>query len=97
MHDPKARLFTLSLDLEFDSPCEMRSYCKWYQAKAGRDFLTGCREDIDSVLKAFNVYIRNKMDHPPVIPIESPADSRWVRTTGLVGTSELLIEYEKVR
>ncbi len=93
----KALLLTISVDPEFDSPREMKSYLKRYQAKPGWDFLTGSREDIDRVLKAFNVYTRSKMDHPPVILLKSPSDSRWVRITGLVGTSELLVEYEKVR
>jgi cytochrome oxidase Cu insertion factor (SCO1/SenC/PrrC family) len=65
----KACLFTISVDPEIDSPCEMKSYLKSYQAKAGGDFLTGTCENIYSVLKAFNVYmyIWNKMDHPSVI------------------------------
>jgi protein SCO1 len=93
----KARLFTISVDPEFDSPREMKAYLKRYEAKPGWDFLTGSREDVDRVLKAFKVYTRSKMDHPPVILLKSPVDNRWVRITGLLGTSELLVEYEKVR
>ncbi len=93
----KAKLFTISIDPEFDSPPKMKAYLARYGAKPGWDFLSGSREDIDRVLKAFKVYSRNKMDHPPVILLKSSSDSRWVRVTGLVGTAELLVEYEKVR
>jgi protein SCO1/2 len=93
----KTRLVTISLDPEYDSPREMKSYLKRYQAKPGWDFLTGSRQDIDRVLKAFKVYTRNKMDHPPVILLRSSSDNQWVRITGLVGTSDLVAEYEKVR
>jgi len=93
----EVRLVTISIDPEFDSPQQMKAYLKRYQAKPGWDFLTGSRQDIDLVLKAFKIFIRNKMDHPPVILLKSPSDTRWVRVTGLVGTSELLVEYEKVR
>lgn len=93
----KARLISISVDPEFDTPREMKAYLKRYNAKPGWDYLTGKREDIDTVLKAFNVYSRNKMDHPPVIMLKSPSDSKWVRVYGLIGTSELLVEYEKVR
>ena len=93
----KVRMVTISIDPEFDSPQQMKAYLKRYQAKPGWDFLTGSRQDIDLMLKAFKIFIRNKMDHPPVILLKSPSDTRWVRVTGLVGTSELLVEYEKVR
>ena len=49
------------------------------------------------VLKAFKVYTQNKMNHYPVILLKAPSDRRWVRVYGLIGTSELLEEYEKVR
>jgi protein SCO1 len=93
----KAHLVSISVDPEFDTPKEMKAYLKRYQAKPGWDFLTGSREDVDRVLKAFKVYARNKMDHPPVILLKSPKDKRWVRLYGLIGTTELLVEYEKVR
>lgn len=92
-----AQLVSISIDPEFDSPKELKEYMKRYQAKPGWEFLTGSREDIDRVLKAFNVYTRNKMSHLPVTLLKSPADKRWVRIYGLMGTSELLVEYEKVK
>jgi protein SCO1/2 len=93
----KARLVSISVDPDFDTPKEMKAYLKRYQAKPGWDFLTGSRADIDRVLRAFNVFTRDKMDHPPVILLKSPTDSRWVRIYGLIGTNKLLVEYEKVR
>ena len=91
------RLVSISIDPEFDTPPAMKTYLKRYNAKPGWDFLTGSREDISRVLKVFNVYTRNKMNHLPVTLLKSPTDNRWVRIYGLMGTSELLVEYEKVR
>jgi len=93
----KARLVSISIDPEFDTPKAMKAYLSRYHAKPGWDFLTGSREDISRVLKAFNVFTLNKMNHYPVILLKSPFDRRWVRVYGLIGTSELLVEYEKVR
>ncbi|HUJ19324.1 MAG TPA: SCO family protein [Nitrospirota bacterium] len=93
----KARLVSISVDPDFDTPKEMKAYLKRYQAKPGWDFLSGSRTDIDRVLRAFNVFTRDKMDHPPVILLKAPTDSRWVRIYGLIGTNKLLVEYEKVR
>ena len=93
----KARLVSISVDPDFDTPKTMKAYMKRYQAKPGWDFLTGSRTDIDQVLQAFNVYSVDKMGHPPVILLKSPTDKRWVRIYGLIGTKTLLAEYEKVR
>ena len=93
----KTQLVSISVDPEFDTPKAMKAYLKRYNAKPGWDFLTGSREDITRVLKAFNAYTLNKMEHYPIILLKSPSDSRWVRVYGLIGTSELLVEYEKVR
>ncbi len=91
------QLVSISVDPEFDTPKAMKAYLKRYNAKPGWDFLTGARDDISRVLKAFNVYTLNKMNHYPVILLKSPSDSRWVRVYGLIGAGELLVEYEKVR
>jgi protein SCO1/2 len=91
------QLVSISIDPEFDTPKAMKAYLKRYNAEPGWDFLTGSRDDISRVLKAFKVYTQNKMNHYPVILLKSPSDTRWVRVYGLIGTSELLVEYEKVR
>jgi protein SCO1/2 len=92
----KAQLVSISVDPEFDTPKAMKAYLKRYGAKPGWDYLTGSREDITRVLKAFKAYTANKMDHYPIILLKSPFDERWVRVYGLIGTNELLVEYEKV-
>jgi protein SCO1/2 len=92
-----ARLVSISIDPEFDTPRAMKAYLKRYHAQPGWDYVTGTRDDISRVLKAFKVFTQDKMDHYPVILLKSPVDTRWVRVNGLVGTSELLVEYEKVR
>jgi len=93
----KTQQISISIDPENDTPKAMKAYLKRYNAKPGWDFLTGSREDISRVLKAFNVFTLNKMNHYPVILLKSPFDSRWVRIYGLIGTTDLLVEYEKVR
>lgn len=92
----KTQLVSISIDPENDTPKTMKAYLKRYGAKQGWDFLTGSREDIDKVIRAFNALngtVLNKMDHLPIILIKSPADQRWVRINGLIGTTELMKEY----
>lgn len=92
----KVQLISISIDPENDSPKVMKEYLKRYRAKAGWDFLTGSREDIDKVMHAFNAYIPNKMYHYPLTLIRNPKDGAWVRIFGLTSTTEFMNEYKKV-
>ncbi|MFZ5770451.1 MAG: SCO family protein, partial [Thermodesulfobacteriota bacterium] len=54
----KVRLVSFTIDPENDTPGIMQEYLDRYQAQPGWDFLTGSRQDIDRVMKAFNAYFR---------------------------------------
>ena len=74
----------------------MRKYLERYRAKPGWDFLTGTREDINRVMRAFDAYVPNKMAHYPLTLLHAPQAERWVRIYGLIGGSELMDEYRKL-
>jgi len=88
------QLISISIDPENDTPAVMRKYLKNYRSQPGWDFLTGSRGDIDRVMRAFNAYIPNKMDHYPIMFLKAPGDEQWVRIYGLIGTSDFLKEYK---
>jgi protein SCO1/2 len=90
-------LVSFTIDPEYDSPEVMKEYLERYRARPGWDFLTGSRQDIDSVMKAFDAYVSNKMNHFPLIFLKAPGSVSWVRLDGLMGTSELIEEYRKLR
>lgn len=91
----KVHLVSFSIDPENDSPKVMKEYLKRYQAKPGWDFFTGSRKDIDSVMRAFNAYIPNKMSHYPLTLILRPHEKSWIRIFGLMSSSEFLDEARK--
>jgi protein SCO1/2 len=91
-----SQLISISIDPEHDGPEVMKKYLKNYRAQPGWDFLTGSRQDIDRVMKAFNAYIPNKMSHYPIMFLKAPGDEKWVRIYGLIGTSDFLKEFENV-
>lgn len=90
------RLISITIDPEHDTPKIMKEYLKRYRAKPGWEFLTGSRQDIDRVMKAFNAYIPDKMSHYPLNLIRSPKDGSWVRLFGIMSTREFLDEYMAV-
>jgi len=90
------RLVSVSIDPEYDTPEVMKAYLKRYGAKPGWDFLTGTREDIDKVMRAFDAYVPNKMSHYPLTLLKAPRGDKWIRIYGLVGTAELMEEYRNM-
>lgn len=90
------RLVSITIDPENDSPKVMKEYLKRYRAMPGWDFLTGSRGDIDTVMKAFNAYIPDKMAHYPLNLIRNPIDGSWVRLFGIMGSNEFLEEFQNV-
>lgn len=93
----QVRLVSVTIDPEYDTPEVMTEYLRRYNRQPGWDFLTGSRADIDRVMRAFNAYVPNKMAHYPLTLLRGAGEERWVRIYGLVGTADLMAEYEQLR
>jgi protein SCO1 len=91
----KVQLISISIDPEHDTPKIMREYLKPFRAKPGWDFLTGSREDIDRVMRAFDSYIPDKMSHKQETFIRGRSPGSWVRIKGLIGSADLMSEIGK--
>ena len=91
----RVNLVSITIDPENDTPALLKEYLGKYQAKPGWEFLTGSRADIDRVMKAFDAYFRDKMDHKPLTFIRSPKDGSWIRLYGLMSGVDFLDEYQK--
>jgi protein SCO1/2 len=91
------KLVSVSIDPDYDNPELMKDYLERYGAGPGWDFLTGKKEDIVKVMRAFGVYVPNKMNHQPVIILRAPGMEKWVRIYGLPSASQLMKEYRSLR
>lgn len=92
----KVQMVSITIDPENDSPKVMKAYLKKYHGKPGWDFLTGSRADIDATMHAFDAYVPNKMLHYPLTLIRNPSTGSWIRLNGLMGSTDLMAELEKV-
>jgi protein SCO1/2 len=90
----KVRLVSISIDPDNDTPQVMKEYLQRYNAQEGWDFLTGKREDIIKVMRAFDAYVTNKMNHYPLTILHGPGDENWIRINELLSTSDLMKEYK---
>jgi protein SCO1/2 len=91
----RVRLVSITIDPENDGPAELRTYLERYGARPGWEFLTGTRDEIDRVMRAFDAWIPDKMSHRPLVFIRSPGDGSWVRLYGFAGSKDLMAELER--
>ena len=90
----KVRLVSISIDPDNDTPQVMKEYLQRYNAREGWDFLTGKRDDIIKVMRAFDAYVTNKMNHYPLTLLHGPGDENWIRINELLSTSDLMKEHK---
>jgi protein SCO1/2 len=88
------RMISISIDPEHDTPAKLREYAQRFQARAGWTFLTGDRDDIVAVLKAFDAYRRDKMNHIPLTLMRAAPQAGWIRMEGFASAGDLVREYQ---
>lgn len=92
-----ARLVSISIDPEFDTPARLRDYARRFNAGPRWRFLTGSREDVAAVQKAFGAYRPNKMWHEPLTFLRPASGESWVRLAGPMSAAELVAEVRRLR
>lgn len=92
----RVRLVSISIDPDNDTPELMKEHLQKYGAQPGWDAFTGKRDNIIQVLKEFDSYVSNKMDHYPLTILRGPGEKEWVRLYGLLSASDLMKEYEQL-
>lgn len=92
----KVQLISITIDPEHDRPEQMKEYLARFNAGEGWDFLTGSRDDIGRVLKAFDAFIVDKMSHEPLYLLRGPNSDEWVRIKGLIRKADLLKELRRL-
>jgi protein SCO1/2 len=89
----KPRMVSISIDPEYDTPARLRDYAKRYRAGREWQFLTGDRDAISVVQRAFDAYRGDKMSHEPLTFLRVSSEKPWVRIEGFASASELVREY----
>jgi protein SCO1 len=90
------QLVSITIDPDNDTPEVMQAHLQKYGAQPGWDFLTGKRENIITVLKEFDSYVTNKMNHFPLTILRGPGQDNWIRLDGLLSASDIMKEYKKL-
>jgi protein SCO1/2 len=87
-HD--VQLITVTVDPVRDTPRRLKDYAAKHDAKLeGWSFLTGSKQDVDAVNKAFGTYTPNIDDHPPMVLVGDTASGQWTRFYGFPAAGDL--------
>lgn len=92
----RVRLISISIDPEHDTPAQLRTYAERFGAGPRWTFLTGSREDILAVERAFDAFRGDKMNHQPLTLLRPAPGRPWVRLEGFASPAQLAREYERV-
>lgn len=92
----KARMISISIDPEHDTPERLRQYARKFRAGQQWLFLTGSAEDIAAVQKAFDAYRGSKMRHEPLTFLRAGPGAPWIRLDGLMSATQLVVEYRSL-
>jgi len=83
-------LISVSVDPAVDTPERLYDFAAKFKAGPGWTFVTGNKDDIDSVLRAFGVAVADKNDHTPMILIGNDGKKYWTRAYGLASPTTLV-------
>ncbi len=86
---------SVSIDPEHDTPERLKAFLGKFDAGRNWTFVTGDREDIKAVGKAFDAWFENKMNHTPLTFMWSPKEKKWLRLNGFIGAGALVEEYRQ--
>jgi cytochrome oxidase Cu insertion factor (SCO1/SenC/PrrC family) len=86
----EAQLISVSVDPAVDTPERLRDFAAKFKAEPGWTFVTGGKDEIESLLQALGVAVVNKNDHTPMILIGNDEAKYWTRAYGLSSPSTLI-------
>ena len=85
-----ARIISISVDPEVDTPTELKAFSKKFHARPGWYFLTGSKENVEFVLKKLGQFVEDKNDHTNIFIIGNERTGLWKKAFGLAKSEELV-------
>ena len=89
-HTPPIQLISISVDPETDTPERMRDFAAKFKAGPGWTFVTGNKNEIETLLQALGTAVADKTDHTPMILIGNEVADYWTRAYGLSSPTTLI-------
>jgi protein SCO1/2 len=84
----RPQFVSITIDPDFDTAPTLKSYAQRFGASWS--FLTGPSAEVMSVLRAFDAYRGNKVNHAAVTLLRAPRGKEWTRVEGLASSEQLV-------
>lgn len=81
---------SISVDPLTDTPERLKAWGAKFKAGPGWTFVTGNKQEIDTLLNALGASVARREDHTPVMIAGNDTAGVWTRTYGLAKTSQIV-------
>lgn len=85
-----ARVISISVDPEVDTPTALKAYANKLKAKPGWYFLTGDKASVDFALKKLGQFVDNKESHLNIFIIGNERTGLWKKAFGLAKSEDIV-------
>ncbi|MFN8005400.1 MAG: SCO family protein [Acidobacteriota bacterium] len=83
------QMLSLTVDPLIDTPATLKRYAESFHVQPGWHFLTGKKEDMDTVLAKLGGYVTDKNQHNNLLIIGNVATGEWVKVFALSKPEEI--------
>ena len=83
-------LISITVDPDNDNPEVLKGYAEVYEAKRGWYFLTGDKENLETILKKLGKNVNEREQHDAIFLIGNIPTKLWKKTNGLKSTSDII-------
>ena len=87
-----ARIVSISIDPEYDTPARLAAYSEKFGAKPQWQMYTGTQQNSVAAQRAFGAYRGDKMNHVPLIFINAGGKKSWVQLKGFPSAEQVVKE-----
>jgi protein SCO1/2 len=92
----RPRMVSISIDPEYDTPARLKEYAARHDASRDWHMLTGDKESILAVARAFGAWRGDKMNHTPSTYLRAGPSKPWLRLDGFASPAEIVREYRSL-
>jgi protein SCO1/2 len=82
-------MISISVDPTVDTPEALKKYAQNYKVKPGWYFLTGKKQDVDTVLRKVGGFVEDKNDHTSLLIIGNVETGQWMKVFAMARPSEI--------
>ena len=90
-----ARILSISIDPEYDTPERLSAYRKKFDAQPQWQHYTGTLKDSIAAQKVFGAYRGDKMNHEPLIFVNGGGKKSWVQLKGFPSAEQVVKEFNE--